>query len=133
MLDMASAGIEPRIMGKLQVPAVDKLLERKGLNLSQVDVIELNEAFAAQALAVIRELEITDDNFRVNPNGGRVALGHLLSMFGARLLLTAAFQLQPSGGHYARWWKTGHSRFNRARLSCSSKIKNSKRTLIWKL
>ena len=101
VLGMATAGVEPRIMGIGPVPAVRKLLDKQGLTIDQVDVIELNEAFAAQGLAVMRELGIKDDDARVNPNGGAIALGHPLGMSGARLLMTAAFQLQRTGGRYA--------------------------------
>ncbi|MFA7413362.1 MAG: 3-oxoadipyl-CoA thiolase [Rhizobium sp.] len=98
---MAAAGVEPRIMGVGPVPAVRKVLERAGLSLSQMDVIELNEAFAAQALAVLRELGLPDDAAHVNPNGGAIALGHPLGMSGARLVTTAMYQLQRTGGRYA--------------------------------
>ncbi|MCG8907675.1 3-oxoadipyl-CoA thiolase [Pseudomonas sp. DP-17] len=98
VLGMASAGVAPRVMGIGPVPAVRKLLERLNLSVSQFDVIELNEAFAAQGLAVTRELGIADDDARVNPNGGAIALGHPLGASGARLVLTAVHQLQKSGG-----------------------------------
>ena len=101
VLGMATAGVEPRIMGIGPVPAVRKLLDKQGLTIDQIDVIELNEAFAAQGLAVMRELGIADDDARVNPNGGAIALGHPLGMSGARLLMTAALQLQRTGGRYA--------------------------------
>tara|TARA_R110002095_G_scaffold77312_2_gene66370 strand:- start:559 stop:1761 length:1203 start_codon:yes stop_codon:yes gene_type:complete len=101
ILGMASAGVEPRIMGMGPVPAVRKLLAKQGISIDDVDVIELNEAFAAQGLAVLRELGIADDDPRVNPNGGAIALGHPLGMSGARLLLTAAHQLQRTQGRYA--------------------------------
>ena len=101
ILGMATAGVEPRIMGIGPVPAVRKLLDRHGMGIADIDVIELNEAFAAQGLAVMRELGIADDDGRVNPNGGAIALGHPLGMSGARLLMTAALQLQRSGGRYA--------------------------------
>lgn len=100
ILGMATAGVEPRIMGIGPVPAVRKLLERQGIPMTDIDVIELNEAFAAQGLAVLRELGIADDDPRVNPNGGAIALGHPLGMSGARLLMTAALQLQRNGGRY---------------------------------
>jgi acetyl-CoA acetyltransferase family protein len=100
ILGMATAGVEPRIMGVGPVPAVRKLLDRQGIPLTDIDVIELNEAFAAQGLAVLRELGIADDDPRVNPNGGAIALGHPLGMSGARLLMTAALQLQRNGGRY---------------------------------
>lgn len=98
---MATAGVAPRIMGIGPVPATRKLLEQTGIKFSQIDVIELNEAFAAQGLAVLRELGIADDDPRVNPNGGAIALGHPLGMSGARLVTTATYQLQRSGGRYA--------------------------------
>ncbi len=98
---MAAAGVEPRIMGVGPVPAVRKVLERAGLSLAQMDVIELNEAFAAQALAVLRELGLPDDAAHVNPNGGAIALGHPLGMSGARLVTTAMYQLHRTGGRYA--------------------------------
>ncbi|AXY44059.1 3-oxoadipyl-CoA thiolase [Halomonas sp. JS92-SW72] len=101
ILGMATAGVEPRIMGIGPVPAVQKLLARTGVSLDEIDVIELNEAFAAQALACLRGLGIADDDPRVNPNGGAIALGHPLGMSGARLLLTAAHELQKSGKRYA--------------------------------
>ncbi|MCP1627011.1 3-oxoadipyl-CoA thiolase [Pseudomonas nitroreducens] len=98
VLGMASAGVAPRVMGIGPVPAVRKLLERLNLSVDQFDVIELNEAFAAQGLAVTRDLGIADDDARVNPNGGAIALGHPLGASGARLVLTAVHQLQKSGG-----------------------------------
>lgn len=101
VLGMATAGVEPRIMGYGPVPAVRKLLERTGVALDEVDVFEFNEAFAAQALACTRDLGLADDDPRVNPNGGAIALGHPLGMSGARLLLTAAHELQKSGKRYA--------------------------------
>jgi 3-oxoadipyl-CoA thiolase len=97
----AVAGVEPRIMGMGPVPSSRKVLERAGLTLDQMDVIELNEAFAAQSLACLRELGVADDDPRVNPNGGAIAIGHPLGMSGARLLLTAARQLEKTGGRYA--------------------------------
>ncbi|PMR67482.1 3-oxoadipyl-CoA thiolase [Halomonas heilongjiangensis] len=101
ILGMATAGVEPRLMGYGPVPAVNKLLERTGVSLDEIDVIELNEAFAAQALACMRDLGLEDDDPRVNPNGGAIALGHPLGMSGARLLMTAAHELQKSGKRYA--------------------------------
>ncbi|MBG6291689.1 3-oxoadipyl-CoA thiolase [Pseudomonas nitroreducens] len=98
VLGMASAGVAPRVMGIGPVPAVRKLLERLNLSMDQFDVIELNEAFAAQGLAVTRELGVADDDARVNPNGGAIALGHPLGASGARLVLTAVHQLQKTGG-----------------------------------
>lgn len=97
----AAAGSEPRIMGIGPVEASRKVLKMAGLDLSQIDVIELNEAFAAQVLACTRELGLADDDARLNPNGGAIALGHPLGMSGTRLLLTAARQLADSGGRYA--------------------------------
>ncbi|MEG4315598.1 3-oxoadipyl-CoA thiolase [Pseudomonas sp. FIP_A4] len=98
VLGMASAGVAPRVMGIGPVPAVKKLCERLGKAVDEFDVIELNEAFAAQGLAVIRALGLADDDARVNPNGGAIALGHPLGMSGARLVLTAVHQLEKSGG-----------------------------------
>ncbi|MDR5654163.1 3-oxoadipyl-CoA thiolase [Ruixingdingia sedimenti] len=98
---MAAAGVEPRIMGIGPVPATRKVLARAGLTLDRMDVIELNEAFAAQGLAVLRELGLADDDPRVNPNGGAIAIGHPLGMSGARLVTTAMYQLHRSGGRYA--------------------------------
>jgi acetyl-CoA acyltransferase len=97
----AVAGVEPRIMGMGPVPSSRMALERARLTLEQMDVIELNEAFAAQSLACLRELGIADDDPRVNPNGGAIAIGHPLGMSGARLLLTAARELEKTGGRYA--------------------------------
>lgn len=97
----AAAGVAPRVMGIGPVPATRLALQRAGLTLEQLDVIELNEAFAAQGLASLRELGIADDDPRVNPNGGAIALGHPLGMSGARLALTATRELQRRGGRYA--------------------------------
>jgi len=101
IVGMATAGVAPRVMGIGPVPAVQKLLMQTGITLDQIDVIELNEAFAAQGLAVLRQLGIADDDPRVNPNGGAIALGHPLGMSGARLVTTAVYQLHRSGGRYA--------------------------------
>ncbi|WP_374419570.1 3-oxoadipyl-CoA thiolase [Chromobacterium sp.] len=101
VLAMACAGVEPRIMGIGPAPAIRKVLALAGLRLEQMDVIELNEAFAAQALAVLRELGLPDDVEHVNPNGGAIALGHPLGASGARLVATALYQLQRGGGRYA--------------------------------
>ena len=98
---MAAAGVEPRVMGIGPVPAVRKVLERAGLSLSQMDVIELNEAFAAQALAVLRELGLPDDAAHVNPNGGAIAIGHPLGMSGARLALSAAIEMNDRKASHA--------------------------------
>jgi 3-oxoadipyl-CoA thiolase len=97
----ATAGVAPRIMGIAPAPATKKLLEKTGLKISQMDVIELNEAFAAQALAVTRELGLPDDAQHVNPNGGAIAIGHPLGASGARLATTAMYQLQVIKGRYA--------------------------------
>ena len=98
---MATAALAPRIMGMGPAPATRKVLAKAGLKLAQMDVIELNEAFAAQALAVLRELGLPDDAKQVNPNGGGIAMGHPLGMSGARLVTTAMYQLHRSGGRYA--------------------------------
>ena len=98
VLGMASAGVAPRVMGIGPVPAVRKLAERLGIAVADFDVIELNEAFASQGLAVLRELGVADDAPQVNPNGGAIALGHPLGMSGARLVLTALHQLEKTGG-----------------------------------
>ncbi len=97
----AAAGVEPRIMGMGPVPSTRKALALAGLTIAQMDVIELNEAFAAQGLACLRELGVADDDPRVNPNGGAIALGHPLGMSGARLALTAARELERRKGRYA--------------------------------
>ncbi|QHE90965.1 3-oxoadipyl-CoA thiolase [Pandoraea fibrosis] len=101
ILGMATAGVAPRIMGIGPAPATKKLLARLGMSLDQFDVIELNEAFASQGLAVLRQLGVADDDLRVNPNGGAIALGHPLGMSGARLVTTAMYQLKRSGGRFA--------------------------------
>ena len=101
VIGMATAGVAPRVMGIGPVPAVRKLMARTGMTLDQMDVIELNEAFAAQGLAVLRQLGIADNDARVNPNGGAIALGHPLGMSGARLVTTAMYQLHRTGGRYA--------------------------------
>ena len=101
IVGMATAGLEPRIMGFGPAPASKKLLARLGLTLAQMDVIELNEAFASQGLAVLRDLGIPDDAEHVNPNGGAIALGHPLGMSGARLVTTAAYELRRRQGRYA--------------------------------
>lgn len=98
---MATAGVAPRIMGFGPAPAVKKVLAQTGLTLAQMDVIELNEAFAAQALAVLRDLGLPDDGEHVNPNGGAIAMGHPLGMSGARLVTTAAYELRRRKGRYA--------------------------------
>ncbi|HEX3741453.1 MAG TPA: 3-oxoadipyl-CoA thiolase [Terriglobales bacterium] len=97
----ASAGVLPRIMGIGPVPATNKVLAKSGFKLAAMDVIELNEAFAAQALAVLRDLGLPDDAEHVNPNGGAIAIGHPLGASGARLIATAAYQLRRTGGRYA--------------------------------
>ena len=101
VLGMAVVGLEPAIMGFGPAPATRKVLQQVGLTLDQMDVIELNEAFASQALAVLRDLGLPDDAEHVNPNGGAIALGHPLGMSGARIVLTAIEQLHQSGGRYA--------------------------------
>ncbi len=101
IVGMATAGVSPRVMGIGPAPASQKVLGQLGLTLDQMDVIELNEAFAAQGLAVTRQLGLADDDARVNPNGGAIALGHPLGMSGARLVTTAMYQLQRTGGRYA--------------------------------
>ncbi|MEY4412730.1 MAG: Beta-ketoadipyl-CoA thiolase, partial [Pseudomonadota bacterium] len=101
IVGMATAGVPPRVMGMGPVPATRKVLALTGLSLADMDVIELNEAFAAQGLAVLRDLGLDDDDPRVNPNGGAIALGHPLGASGARLVTTAMYQLHRSGGRYA--------------------------------
>jgi acetyl-CoA C-acetyltransferase len=101
VVGMATAGVAPRIMGIGPAPATRKVLALTGLTLAQMDVIELNEAFAAQGLAVLRDLGLADDDARVNPNGGAIALGHPLGASGARLVTTAVNQLEVTGGRYA--------------------------------
>jgi acetyl-CoA C-acetyltransferase len=101
IVGMATAGVAPRVMGIGPAPATQKVLALTGLKLEQIDVIELNEAFAAQGLAVLRMLGLKDDDVRVNPNGGAIALGHPLGASGARLAITAVNQLHASGGRYA--------------------------------
>jgi acetyl-CoA acetyltransferase family protein len=101
VLGMAVAGVEPRIMGIGPAPASQKVLALTGLSIEQMDVIQLNEAFAAQGLASLRMLGVADDDPRVNPNGGAIALGHPLGASGARLVMTAVNQLHRTGGRYA--------------------------------
>jgi 3-oxoadipyl-CoA thiolase len=101
IVNWAVAGVEPRIMGIGPVPATRKVLALAGLSIAQMDIIELNEAFAAQGLATLRQLGVVDDAEHVNPNGGAIALGHPLGMSGARLVTTAAYQLRRTGGRYA--------------------------------
>jgi len=101
VIGIASVGVAPRIMGFAPAPAARKVLQQTGLRLQQMDVIELNEAFAAQGLAVLRDLGLDDDDARVNPNGGAIALGHPLGASGARLVTTALNQLHAGGGRYA--------------------------------
>ncbi|KQV84841.1 beta-ketoadipyl CoA thiolase [Massilia sp. Root351] len=101
ILGMATAGVAPRVMGIGPAPATQKVLRQLGMTLDQIDIIELNEAFASQGLAVLRELGLRDDDPRVNPLGGAIALGHPLGMSGARLVTTAMYQLARSGGRYA--------------------------------
>jgi acetyl-CoA acyltransferase len=101
VIGMATAGVEPRIMGIGPAPATQKLLKQLGMSLEQFDVIELNEAFASQSLAVLRTLGLRDDDPRVNPNGGAIALGHPLGASGARLITTALYQLERTNGRFA--------------------------------
>ena len=101
IIGMATAGVPPRIMGIGPAPASQKLLKRLGMSIDQIDVIELNEAFAAQGLATLRELGVADDDVRVNPNGGAIALGHPLGMSGARLITTALVELEEQQKRYA--------------------------------
>ena len=101
VVGMSSAGVEPRIMGIGPAPASEKVLKRAGLTIDQMDVIELNEAFASQGLATLRQLGVADDDPRVNPHGGAIAMGHPLGMSGARLVLTATHHLKRTGGRYA--------------------------------
>jgi len=101
IVGMSSAGVEPRIMGIGPAPASEKVLKRAGLTIDQMDVIELNEAFASQGLATLRRLGVADDDPRVNPHGGAIAMGHPLGMSGARLVLTGAHHLKRTGGRYA--------------------------------
>ena len=96
-----TVGVAPRIMGIGPAPAIQKLLAAEGISLDAIDILEINEAFAAQVLAVLQHLKIADDDLRVNPNGGAIALGHPLGMSGARLIQTAAIQLQQTGARYA--------------------------------
>ncbi|PYU13081.1 MAG: 3-oxoadipyl-CoA thiolase, partial [Acidobacteria bacterium] len=97
----AAAGVAPRVMGMGPAPATRKVLAKAGLQLSQMDVLELNEAFASQALAVLRDLGVADDAPHVNPNGGAIAIGHPLGASGARLVTTALYQLLRLNGRYA--------------------------------
>ena len=101
IVGMATAGVAPRIMGIGPAPATHKVLRLSGLSLAQMDVIELNETFATQGLAVLRDLGLADDDPRVNPNGGAIAIGHPLGMSGARLVTTAINQLHRTRGRYA--------------------------------
>lgn len=101
IVGMSSAGVAPRVMGIGPIPASQRVLDRAGLTIAQMDVIELNEAFAAQGIATLRALGVADDDPRVNPYGGAIAMGHPLGMSGARLVLTAAHQLKRTGGRYA--------------------------------
>ena len=101
VVGMATAGVAPRVMGIGPAPAVRKVLQQTGLSLAHMDVIELNEAFAAQGLAVMRDLGLADDDARVNPNGGAIAIGHPLGMSGARLVTTALYELRRRNGRYA--------------------------------
>ena len=100
IVGMNAAGVAPRVMGLGPVPAVRKLLGRLDMSVDDMDVIELNEAFAAQAIAVLRDLGVKEDAAHVNPNGGAIALGHPLGASGARLVTTAMYQLARTGGRY---------------------------------
>ncbi len=101
IIGMATAGVAPRIMGIGPAPATKKLLERTGMTIDQFDVIELNEAFASQGIAVLRQLGLAEDDPRVNPNGGAIALGHPLGASGARLVTTAMYELERRKGRFA--------------------------------
>lgn len=101
VIGMATSGVAPRIMGFGPAPAVRKVLQQTGLTLAEMDVIEINEAFAAQGLAVLRDLDLADDDVRVNPNGGAIAMGHPLGMSGARLVTTAMYELIRRKGRFA--------------------------------
>jgi acetyl-CoA acetyltransferase len=101
IVGMATAGVPPRVMGIGPAPASQKLLAQLGMTIDQMDIIELNEAFAAQGLAVLRMLGVADNDPRVNPYGGAIALGHPLGMSGARLVTTAMYQLHRTGGRFA--------------------------------
>ena len=101
IVGMATAGVAPRVMGSGPAPATQKLLAQLGMTIDQMDIIELNEAFAAQGLAVLRQLGVSDNDPRVNPYGGAIALGHPLGMSGARLVTTAMYQLHRTGGRFA--------------------------------
>jgi acetyl-CoA acyltransferase len=107
VVGVQTAGCAPRVMGIGPVPATQKLLARLGMRVDQLDVVELNEAFAAQGLAVLRDLGIADDDPRVNPNGGAIALGHPLGMSGARLVTTAAHELVATQGRFALGMRRG--------------------------
>ena len=101
IVSMAVAGVDPSVMGISPVPATQKVLQKAGLTLKDIDIIELNEAFAAQSLACIRSLGLEDDDPRINPNGGAIALGHPLGMSGARLIITAVNELEARNTRYA--------------------------------
>ena len=123
VLGAAVAGVPPRIMGIGPAPASEKLMKRLGLKIGDFDVIELNEAFAAQGLAVLRQLGLADDAPQVNPNGGAIALGHPLGMSGARLALTATEELQRSGGklrarHHVHRRRPGNRARARTGVNC---------------
>ena len=121
---MATAGVPPRIMGIGPAPAVQKLLAKTGLAIGDVDIIELNEAFASQGIAVLRQLGLSEDSDHVNPHGGAIALGHPLGMSGARLALTAVnahgdARSETSHRHDVHWGRPGHRRADRTRLTAA--------------
>ena len=128
VLGIATAGVAPRVMGIGPAPATQKLLARLGMTIDQFDVIELNEAFASQGLAVLRMLGVADDDPRVNPNGGAIALGHPLGASGARLVTTAMYQLHRANGRFALCTMCiGVGQASRSRSSASDQRHTAKR------